>query len=149
MKLLLDTHIFLWFIEADLKLFPSWRALIEDPKNEVFLSPISIWEAIIKYNTGRLPLPDRPEIFLSQQRVKHQITSLALDEPSVELLPTLPTNIKDQQGRDHKDPFDRMMICQALHHGLTFVTVDGAIQKYPVPVLPQPALSVSSSVGVE
>ena len=139
MKLLLDTHIFLWFIEADSKLTEQCRNLIEDSNNEIFLSSISIWESIIKYSTGRLPLPEPPADFLPKQRERHQIISLPVDEESVRLLPTLPAH--------HRDPFDRMMICQALHHGLTFVTVDGAIREYPVPVLPE--LSVSASPGVE
>ncbi len=136
MNLLIDSHIFVWYINGDSKLTSEIREIIADPTNKVYLSAVSIWELILKYEQGKITLAGPAHEFLVEQRIKHQITSLALDEPSVQLLPTLPTNIKDPQGRDHKDPFDRMMICQALHHGLTFVTIDGAIQKYAVPVLP-------------
>jgi PIN domain nuclease of toxin-antitoxin system len=62
------------------------------------------------------------------QRIRHQISSLPLDEESVSRLAELPSL--------HRDPFDRMLICQALAHGLTIVTVDAFIMQYPVPVLP-------------
>ena len=64
MKLLLDTHIFLWFIRGDAKLSSAARALIVNPSNEVFLSVASIWKAVIKNQLGKLPLPQAPEIYL-------------------------------------------------------------------------------------
>jgi PIN domain nuclease of toxin-antitoxin system len=60
MRLLLDTHMFLWFISGDPKLIEAHRDLIRDPRNEVFLSVVSIWEAIVKWRLGKLPLPIRP-----------------------------------------------------------------------------------------
>jgi PIN domain nuclease of toxin-antitoxin system len=72
MRLLLDTHIFLWFISADAQLPVAWRDCIRDPKNEVFLSVVSIWEAMVKYALGKLPLPHPPEDYLPTQRVQHQ-----------------------------------------------------------------------------
>ncbi len=68
MKILLDTHIFLWYISGDSKLPTDIRDAIRDPNNEVYLSAISIWEAIVKYQLGKLPLPDRPETYLPKQR---------------------------------------------------------------------------------
>jgi len=103
MRLLLDTHIFLWFISAEGRLPDSIRDHIRNPDNEVYLSVISIWEAIIKNRIGRLPLPQPPEIYLSGQRERHLISSLALDEPSVIQLAKLPLL--------HRDPFDRILIC--------------------------------------
>lgn len=127
MKILLDTHIFLWFISGDTRLVSDVRDAIRDRENEVYLSSVSIWEAIVKYQLGKLPLPEIPESYLPKQRDLHQITSLSLDESSVVQLAKLP--------RLHRDPFDRMLICQALENSLTIATVDAAIQVYPVSVM--------------
>ena len=83
MRFLLDTHVFLWFISADARLPATWRDAIQDTGNEVFLSVVSIWEAMVKYTLGKLSLPHPPELYLPAQRVQHQITSLPLDEASV------------------------------------------------------------------
>jgi PIN domain nuclease of toxin-antitoxin system len=60
MKILLDTHIFLWFVSCDRRLTPDMRDIIQNLDNEIFLSVISIWEAIVKYQLGKLPLPEAP-----------------------------------------------------------------------------------------
>lgn len=127
MRLLLDTHVFLWFISGDARLSEGMRDVIRDLNNDVYLSVVSLWEAIVKYRLGKLPLPQPPYSYLPIQRQKHQIASLSLDEVSVSQLANLP--------QIHRDPFDRMLICQALEHGLTVVTVDDAISAYPVSVL--------------
>ncbi len=127
MKILLDTHIFLWFISGDTQLSTNVRDAIRDPDNEVYLSAVSIWEAIVKHQLGKLPLPEPPETYLPKQRDLHQIASLALDESSVVQLAKLPPL--------HRDPFDRMLICQALQNGLTIATVDSAVRAYPVSVM--------------
>lgn len=127
MKLLLDTHIFLWFISANPKLSTPVLNAIRDPNNEVYLSVVSIWESIVKYQLNKLTLPQSPEIYLPQQRVRHQIASLSLDEDSVAQLIKLPLL--------HGDPFDRMLICQALHHRLTIATVDQKIRAYSISVI--------------
>lgn len=127
MKILLHTHIFLWFISGDAQLSTDVRDAIRDPDNEVYLSAVSVWEAIVKYQLGKLPLPEHPETYLPKQRDLHQIVSLALDESSVAQLAKLPPL--------HRDPFDRMLICQALENGLTIATVDGAIRAYSVSVM--------------
>ncbi|HMS41323.1 MAG TPA: type II toxin-antitoxin system VapC family toxin [Pyrinomonadaceae bacterium] len=127
MKLLLDTHIFLWFITADLRLPTLFRDAIREPKNEVFLSVASLWEVITKYNLGKLPLPQSPEIYIPNERRKHQIKSLSLHENAVKELAILPAL--------HRDPFDRILICQTLANNLTIVTVDAQIQNYNVPYL--------------
>jgi PIN domain nuclease of toxin-antitoxin system len=79
MKILLDTHIFLWYISGDKRLPDDKRASIQDVSNEVHLSVVSIWEAIVKYQIGKLQLPQPPEIYLPTQRERHQISSLTLD----------------------------------------------------------------------
>jgi PIN domain nuclease of toxin-antitoxin system len=127
MKLLLDTHIFLWFISGDERLPDIMRDSIRDLDNEIYLSVVSLWEAIIKHQIGKLPLPQPPESYLPIQREKHQISSLYLDEASVSQLAYL--------SPIHRDPFDRMLICQAMQHGLTIATVDDMICSYPIPVL--------------
>lgn len=127
MRILLDTHIFLWFISGDPQLSIGLRDTIREPDNEVYLSAVSVWEAIVKYQLGKLPLPEHPETYLPKQRNLHQIASLNLDENSVIQLAKLPPL--------HRDPFDRMLICQALQNGLTMATVDVAVCAYPVSVL--------------
>jgi PIN domain nuclease of toxin-antitoxin system len=78
MKFLLDTHIFLWFISGDTRLPAGWRDTIRQPQHEIFLSVVSLWETIIKYQLGKLPLPEPPETYLPIQRERHKITDLAL-----------------------------------------------------------------------
>jgi PIN domain nuclease of toxin-antitoxin system len=123
-KLLLDTHIFLWFITEDSKLSNDIKTAIVSLQNQVYLSSVSIWECLTKYRLGKLSLPRPPEQYLIAQRRQHNVLSLALDESSVQHLVTLP-NL-------HRDPFDRMLVCQAIEHGLTLVTVDKAVLCYPV-----------------
>lgn len=124
MKLLLDTHIFLWYISNDKNLSNSFATQIRNPVNEVYLSVVSVWETLVKHQLGKLPLPTPAESYLRSQRERHLITSLSLDEDSVSQLVTLPAH--------RRDPFDRMLICQALTHNLTILTVDDAIRAYPV-----------------
>ena len=127
MKILLDTHIFLWFISKNRKLSVEVRDTIRDRDNQVYLSVVSIWESIIKYQLGKLPLPESPEIYLPKQRDRHLIESLGLDENSISQLIKLPAI--------HRDPFDRILICQALQHGLIIATVDKNIRDYSISVL--------------
>ncbi len=124
MRLLLDTHIFLWYIQDDSRLAAAWDQIIGDPRNQVFLSVVSIWEIIIKYQIGKLPLPEVPEIYLPRLRMQHQMTSLPVGEDSVSGVAQLPLL--------HNDPFDRLLIAQAMQHNLTLVTVDAAIRAYPM-----------------
>lgn len=127
MKILLDTHIFLWFISKDRKLSVEVRDVIRDQNNQVYLSVVSVWESIIKYQLGKLPFPESPEIYLPQQRDRHLIESLSSDESSLSKLITLPAI--------HRDPFDRILICQALQHDLTIATVDKNICSYSVNII--------------
>lgn len=126
MKLLLDTHIFLWFISGDTRLPDEMRDAIRDSRNEVYLSVVSLWEIITKYKLGKLPLPHPPETYIPAQRIRLLISDLPLDEVSVTHLAQLPAI--------HRDPFDRMLICQSLEHGMTIVIVDVTIPTYPVAI---------------
>jgi PIN domain nuclease of toxin-antitoxin system len=127
MKLLLDTHVFLWFISGDRRLDVKYAETIRDSTNTVYLSVVSVWEAAVKHGIGRLPLPADPTVYLPTQRVRHGIMSLPLDESSVAGIPNLPSL--------HRDPFDRMLVCQARHHDLTLITFDKLIGSYPVKTL--------------
>ncbi len=127
MKLLLDTHIFLWFILNNERLPELLRASIEAETNEVLLSTVSVWEIAIKYQLNHLPLPKPPSVFIPEQRALNRIQSLPLDEASAAQLQRLPPH--------HNDPFDRMLICQALTHDLLLVSVDDKIQRYNVKLL--------------
>src|SRR5436853_123061 len=109
MRLLLDTHIFLWYITGDQRVSPYVRQAIEDSE-AAYLSVVSLWEATIKYQLGKLPLPEPPHPWLSVQREHHGIETLPLDEASVARLSGLALH--------HRDPFDRILVCQALEHSL-------------------------------
>lgn len=126
MRLLLDTQIFLWFISGDPRLSPRLIEAIRNLDNEVYLSVVSLWEAIIKYQLGKLPLPQPPDVYLPIQRQRHQIASLPLDEASVCKLAELPPL--------HRDPFDRILIAQALANDLFVVTADDIFRQYPISV---------------
>ena len=128
MRLLLDTHVFLWYISADSQLPVVFRDAIRDPANEVYLSAASVWEAVIKYALGKLSLPEPPAEYLPRQRAAHRIATLAVEEAARAHLAGLPPL--------HRDPCDRILIAQALQHGLQLVTVDDAVRAYPVPLLP-------------
>ncbi|MEX0671175.1 MAG: type II toxin-antitoxin system VapC family toxin [Pirellulales bacterium] len=128
MKLLLDTHVFLWCVTADPKLPAPFRVAIQDLANEVYLSAASFWEAVIKHGLGKLPLPSEPADYLPQQRAAHGISALPVDEGAMPHLAALAPR--------HRDPFDRLLVAQAMQHGLTVVTVDLDIAEYPVPLLP-------------
>jgi PIN domain nuclease of toxin-antitoxin system len=127
MRILLDTCEFLWLITGDAKLAPAVVAAVRDPQNQVFLSVVSFWEISVKHSLGKLPLPQSPARFVPLQREKHLLTPLALDETAVALLSTLPPL--------HRDPFDRMLICQAQAHGLTLASSDALVRQYPVTLL--------------
>jgi len=124
MKLLLDTCAFLWIVSGSDNLSIRAKEFFSDKDNDVFLSAVSAWEIAIKHSLGRLPLPGNPEMIIPEWRRLHGVESLRLDEASVLQLPKLPTV--------HNDPFDRMLICQAIVHGLIILTPDENILKYPI-----------------
>jgi|SRR6476661_283568 len=127
MRLLLDTHVFLWYITADPKLPATFKVAVQDPANEVYLSAASVWEAVIKYHLGKLPLPAPPADYLPRERDAHGIASLPIDEGAMSHLAGLPLL--------HRDPFDRLLVAQALQYELTIATVDPDVATYPVPLL--------------
>lgn len=126
MRLLLDTHIFLWYITGDKRITAPVRAIIANAES-VYVSVVTLWEATTKYRLGKLPLPESPHPWLSNQREEHGFESLVVDEASVAHLAGLELH--------HRDPFDRILVCQALEHDLQVVTVDPMFEKYPVKIL--------------
>ncbi len=124
MRLLLDTCAFLWVAAGSKDLSANARALFADPAHEVFLSSASVWEIVVKNRLGKLPLPDSAEKFVTTNRQAHGIASLPIDEESVFQLSRLPDF--------HRDPFDRILVGQAVAHGLAVLTPDDAIRQYPV-----------------
>jgi PIN domain nuclease of toxin-antitoxin system len=127
MKLLLDTHVFLWYIAADPKLPVRFRQAVQDPTNDVYLSVASVWEAVVKFAIGKLPLPASPAVYLPRQRDAHAIATLPIDEATMPHLAALPPL--------HRDPFDRVLLAQARQHQLTLVSVDPFVLSYGVPSL--------------
>lgn len=124
MKILLDTCTFLWIITDDPNLSLQAKKLFIDPSNEVYLSVASTWEIAIKYKRGKLSLPKPPEKYIPTKRKQHNIDSLPLDEEATLYLTKLPDL--------HKDPFDRILICQSIVSGLIILTPDELISQYPL-----------------
>ena len=123
MKLLLDTCTFLWIVAGAAELSPRARDLFQAVDNEVYLSAVSAWEIAVKQGLGRLRLPDAPDRFVPEMRDAHGIASLPLDEESALHASRLPAL--------HGDPFDRILVCQAIVHGLTILTPDPLVTQYP------------------
>ncbi len=124
MKILLDTCSFLWIIWDDPKLSRTARDLFIDPGNDAYLSVVSCWEMSVKHGLGKLPLPDDPGRLVPEQRGRHGIISLPLDEESALRVHRLPAL--------HRDPFDRMLVSQAITNGMTILTPDRVLSDYPV-----------------
>ena len=127
MRLLLDTCTFLWLIGDKPLLSDLARSLFADPANSVYLSVVSSWEIAIENAAGRLWLPQPPAAYIPRHRRNHGIQSLPLDEAAVLHAARLP--------RLHADPFDRMLVCQAIVHGLAILAPDESMAQYPVRVL--------------
>jgi PIN domain nuclease of toxin-antitoxin system len=127
MKILLDTCTFLWIVSESPGLSKTAAAVFLDRNNERYLSAASAWEISIKHAAGRLPLPGRPDIFVPMVREASGIASLEIDEESALRAGKLPGL--------HSDPFDRMLVAQAIVHGMTILTPDPEIERYGVRVL--------------
>ena len=124
MRLLLDTATFIWMAEGHAKLSASARSLIADASNELFLSAASAWEIAVKHGLGRLDLRVPPDEYVWQQRQLHRIESLPIDEAAALQSAKLPDV--------HRDPFDRILVSQAILGGMAIVTPDRLIKMYPV-----------------
>ena len=127
MKVLLDTHTFLWWITDHPKLPSRVREIIGDGNNELFVSAASGWEIAIKAKLGRLQLPDEPQRFILEQLSLNAIQSLPIQMSHALHVFSLPDH--------HRDPFDRILISQAQLEGLPILTADPQISLYPVEVI--------------
>ncbi|MCA9997211.1 MAG: type II toxin-antitoxin system VapC family toxin [Anaerolineales bacterium] len=126
MKVLLDTHTFLWFIAGDGQLDVYARQLIEEPGNERYLSVASVWEITIKSSLGRLTVPSPPTTLIREHVWANAIELLAITPDHFDRLHTLPYH--------HKDPFDRLLIAQAMQEGMLLITKDQLFSAYNVQV---------------
>lgn len=127
MKVLLDTCTFLWIAGRPAALSARAKELFQAPENEVYLSAASAWEIGVKHALGRLPLPAAPQQLVPALRAKHGIEPLPIDEESTLHLARLPDL--------HRDPFDRMLVCQSIVHGMALLTPDHLVSQYPARVL--------------
>ena len=123
MRYLLDTNIFLWALNDDPKLKYNIRKVLEDPKNEVYISVVNGWEISIKNRIGKLPLKTKLEECFKKSDFKVLDISL---EHIFQL---------DKLSRYHNDPFDRILIAQAKVEGLTLITSDQKIWKYKLKLI--------------
>jgi len=128
MRLILDTCTFLWLASVPTRLSRLAVDLIANPENEAMLSAVSAWEIGVKHALGRLPLPQElsPGAFIPEARMRHRLAALPIEEGDTFELGRLPPL--------HQDPFDRMLICQAIGRQAVILTPDPLIRQYPVAV---------------
>ena len=124
MKLLLDTHTFLWFVLNDPSLSPIARDLIIDSLNEICLSPATHWEIAIKISMGKYQLPGPFESWINTQIQTNDVQILPIEVAHTALVTTLPFH--------HKDPFDRLLISQSLVEKVSIISIDGIFDSYGV-----------------
>ena len=127
MRILLDTHVFLWAITNDRRLSAKYRRRFQDPASDLFLSVVGCWEVLIKSNLGKLTLPLPASRFLTRQMELNRVALLGIRPAHFDELEKLPAL--------HRDPFDRMMIAQARAESMSIMTVDKALRPYGVPIL--------------
>ena len=122
MRLLLDTHTFLWFVNDNPKLSNRLKELIEDTNNVSYLSVASLWEISIKFNLGKLTLDPNYEEFIEREVTTSTIQLLNIELEHLRINATLPFH--------HRDPFDRLIITQSIAENIPIVTLDSAFDKY-------------------
>jgi PIN domain nuclease of toxin-antitoxin system len=121
--LLLDTCTFLWWATDDERVPAGVQKRLRDPDEQVFFSSVSAWEICVKVALSKLALPMAPAEYVPDHRQRLGIEALPLEEADVLAISRLPAL--------HRDPFDRMLVSQAIARGLTLVTPDPDIRKYP------------------
>lgn len=124
MRLLLDTCTFLWSAADMTKVSERARAMLMDEGNDLFLSTASVWEIVAKHAMGRLKLAEPPEAIVPKHRTEAGIEPLPLSEEACLMQRRLPSL--------HRDPFDRMLVCQAIVENMVILTPDDRIRQYPV-----------------
>jgi PIN domain nuclease of toxin-antitoxin system len=124
MRLLLDTHSFLWFLLDDPKLSKTAKDSIADPNNDIEISPASYWEIAIKISLNKYSLPESYEQFMERELATNQFRILPIEPKHTAALTSLPFH--------HRDPFDRLIIAQAMVEQIPVVSGDEAFAVYPV-----------------
>ncbi len=127
MRVLFDTHAFLWIISNDPQLSPSARDTFSRQENEIILSVASVWEILLKAATGKFPFPQPVGRFLRTELRKTSVTVLPILLQHVLRLEDLPPH--------HRDPFDRIILAQAIEEDLPIMSADSKFRLYPVEVL--------------
>jgi PIN domain nuclease of toxin-antitoxin system len=122
--LLLDTHAFLWFLLDEPKLRVTARGLIGDPNNEIHVSPATYWEIAIKIALRKYTLPEPFEAFMEREIVINDFRILPIELKHVAILTTMPFH--------HRDPFDRLLIAQAIVEQIAIVSGDPVFDAYPI-----------------
>lgn len=125
MRLLLDTHVLLWAAGMPERLSVEARALIEAPENSLHFSAASLWEIVIKRGLGR------DDFKVDPNRLRRGLIDNSYHELAINSLHTL---MVENLPVIHKDPFDRLLIAQAMVEGLTLLTADGLVARYPGPI---------------
>lgn len=124
MKVLLDTHAFLWWVTDALELSNTGRGIIADPDNTILFSVASAWEIVIKFRTGKLSLPEEPESYIPSRLTANQFEILPIQINHVLQVAKLPDY--------HKDPFDRLLVTQSQIERIPILTRDSLIIQYQV-----------------
>jgi len=124
MNLLLDTHIFLWFVNDDPRLSDRHKDLIENESNFSYLSVASLWEMSIKYNLGKLKLDPSYEDFVEKEVRESSIILLNIELEHLRINASLPFH--------HRDPFDRIIIAQSIAENVPIITGDSIFNQYPI-----------------
>jgi PIN domain nuclease of toxin-antitoxin system len=124
MRSVLDTHTFLWFVGGDARLSTAARQAIEDLDNEIVISTASLWEIAIKVKLGKLDLAAPYEQFIPVELQRQRISVLPIEVAHLSVVARLPLH--------HRDPFDRLIIAQALTEGMPVITADDVFGVYSV-----------------
>jgi PIN domain nuclease of toxin-antitoxin system len=124
MRLLLDTHAFLWFVLNDGRLSSTALGLLRDPNNLLWLSPASYWEIAIKISTGKYSLPEPFEVFMHREIQQNNLQVLPISVTHTPVLTSLPYH--------HRDPFDRLLIAQAIIEQVPIVSADVQLDAYSI-----------------
>jgi PIN domain nuclease of toxin-antitoxin system len=124
LKLLFDTHAFLWFLLDDPRLSALALGLITDPANQKLISPATYWEIAIKIRLGKYALPMAFERFMTDQLAQNHVTIVPITVAHAAVLTTLPLH--------HRDPFDRLLVAQAMIEQTPILSADAALDDYPI-----------------
>src|SRR5574341_1492716 len=124
MKVLLDTHTFLWFLLDATRLSASAKSLIEDANTQPLLNTASLWEIAVKISLGKLQLPQPFKEFIEKQLALNKIGVLSIEIKHLAGVSTLPMH--------HRDPFDRLLIAQAIVENIPIISADPAFDADPV-----------------